>query len=289
MDFFKPIDPDNPGKFLYETVRILEREFEVVITIHDCRGLLYDLSGEHIFEENRRHTHPFCRHQRNSQPYWNTYCNRYCLFEAESLAREHDMPFLHRCWKGGYELIVPVSKNGSLLMLIYAGVFRAPGEEAPELLTDSAKKEFRALKILNRERLESLNHLLCCFGKSVLYCTSSLRQERDRQLVSYRRHEIRQFLADHVHEGIQLEDLASALNLSASRTSHLVKKLFTVPFRTLLEDERMTRAKNMLLHTEFPLKTIAEAVGFRNVFYFNQVFRRRCGTPPGRFRRENGK
>ena len=51
--------------------------------------------------------------------------------------------------------------------------------------------------------------------------------------------------------------------------------------------ERMTRARNLLLSTEYPLKTIAQATGFSNEFYFSRCFRDFYGMPPGEYRRKN--
>ncbi len=285
MEYFEGMDPENPGKYLRETLIGIEKHFDVVITVHDCRGLLYSKSGEHIFEDHRCHTHPFCTALRYSMPFWHTYCKRNCLFKAESLARETFRPYLHKCWKGGTELIVPGERNGSLVLLMYAGVFREAGDVPPECLPESVQKEFYALKELHREDLEQLSRVLFTFGQSVIYCSTELCRKNDHRKMSSRRHEIRRFLTENAHREITLEDLAAELCLSPSRTSHLVKMLFTVPFRDLLEDERMTRAKNMLLNSEMPLKTIAEAIGFRNEFYFSKVFRLHYGIPPGRFRR----
>ena len=285
MEYFEGMDQENPGEYLRKTLVCIEECFKVVITVHDCRGLLYSKSGEHIFEDHRRHAHPFCTALRYSMPFWHTFCNRHCLFEAESLARERFLPYLHKCWKGGTELIVPGMRNGSLVLLLFAGVFREAGETPPEILPESVKREFYALRELNRKELEQLSRVLFTFGQSVVYCSTELCREGERRKTSSRRHEIRRFLTENAHKEVTLEDLAAYLGLSPSRTSHLVKILFTVPFRNLLEDERMTRAKNMLLNSEMPLKAIAEAVGIRNEFYFSQVFRKHYGLPPGQFRR----
>ena len=110
MEYFDVMDPENPGKYLRETLICIEKRFGVVITIHDCRGLLYSKSGEHIFEDHRRHTHPFCTALRYSMPFWHTYCNRSCLFEAESLAREafrqHKVDFQEIAHSAGKELLL---------------------------------------------------------------------------------------------------------------------------------------------------------------------------------------
>ena len=75
------------------------------------------------------------------------------------------------------------------------------------------------------------------------------------------------------------------MNLSRSHACHLVKYHFGKPFHVLLLEERLTRACNLLRTTEMPLKAVAAAVGFSNEFYFNRLFAREYGRPPGEFRR----
>ena len=103
-----------------------------------------------------------------------------------------------------------------------------------------------------------------------------------------RSNQIRRFLEDHAHEDIALSDLAAAMHLSTTHCCHVVKYHFGQPFHTLLRQERIRRARNLLYSTEMPLKEIAAAVGFHNEFYFNREFSRVCGIPPGECRkREN--
>lgn len=40
-----------------------------------------------------------------------------------------------------------------------------------------------------------------------------------------------------------------------------------------------------LLLKGMPLKTVAEETGFSNAFYYSQVFKRRIGVSPARYRR----
>ncbi|MEI6424540.1 MAG: AraC family transcriptional regulator, partial [Lentisphaerota bacterium] len=98
---------------------------------------------------------------------------------------------------------------------------------------------------------------------------------------------IRKFIDDHSHEPVKIGDLARFLYISPSRTVHLVTELFGMSFQELLLEERMTRARNLLLSTSYPTKEIAVETGYKNVFYFNRVFRNFYGIPPGRFRAKN--
>lgn len=65
---------------------------------------------------------------------------------------------------------------------------------------------------------------------------------------------------------------------------------FGCPFQELLLAERMTRARNLLLSTDYPQKEIARCCGFGTVHYFSRMFRRFYGMPPGRCRdaKKNG-
>jgi iron complex transport system substrate-binding protein len=42
----------------------------------------------------------------------------------------------------------------------------------------------------------------------------------------------------------------------------------------------------LLCTTEYPIKQIAEIVGFSDVYFFSRVFRKIRGEPPGRYRKK---
>jgi len=277
--------PSAPQEFLPQTLRFLEDFFGVVITIHDCFGQLYDAKGEHFLELHMRHRHPFCHYLRKESASCNAECLKNCLFHAESHARKQDSPFLHHCWKGAWELIIPIQQNGILQFLFYAGVFRKAGEAPPPTLPAAGQKLYRELPAADWKQLEGLEYLLKSFGSSLLQYIGEKRPETEYDRHSMLRHKVRSFLSNHIHQPIRLRDLADALCLSETRTSHLVKRLFSVPFQAMVEDERINRALNLLRDTDLPLKNIAEKTGFRNEYYFSNVFRRRCGVPPGKFRK----
>ncbi len=48
---------------------------------------------------------------------------------------------------------------------------------------------------------------------------------------------------------------------------------------------RIARAKTLLTETDLPLKTVAERLGYDNVYFFARQFKQEAGVPPGVFRR----
>ena len=283
QQFLDKLNLSDPGRYLAETVCGAERLFGVTITVHDHRALLFDRDGKAFLAERNRHTHPYCATGRYTNAEWNRACLAECGFQAESAALCELRPFLHHCWKGVTELVVPIERSGSPVLIFYAGPFRGPGSPPVGFEADHA-----ALPEPDAERLADLARLLTLAGQGVLKVLETAR-ERERRTPLSRKQLIRKFLDEHAHEPVTLADLAAALAVSPSRAGHLVTAVFACPFQELLLAERMTRARNLLLSTDYPQKEIARSCGFSTVYYFSRMFRRFYGTTPGRCRAANGK
>lgn len=86
--------------------------------------------------------------------------------------------------------------------------------------------------------------------------------------------------------GLRVGDLAAAAGFSEVYLRRLFSDyLRTTPRRFILE-ERLRRARDLLLHTDFTVERIAAETGFENLSYFHRVFKARFATSPARFRRE---
>lgn len=284
MYLLNSFDPAAPSEYLTGALLSLEKNYGITISIHDHRGLLFDDSGRGFLPKRDFHVGKFCSTGRHTVKGWNGNCLEECAFKAESLALKKLQPFVHKCWKGCSELVVPVERNGELVLVLYAGAFR-DRSQPPRFLPTELKRIYKELPMLSRPKMKELSHVLFLFGQGLLYSVDCYRRKDTAK--TDRKALIRKFLDDRAHEDVSLKDLARTLCISPSRTSHIVTVLFGMSFQELLLSERMTRARNLLLSTSYPAKEIASAVGFRNVFYFGRVFRNFYGVPPVRFRRKN--
>ena len=70
------------------------------------------------------------------------------------------------------------------------------------------------------------------------------------------------------------------------RTLNRRLKALGTTFRDVLEDVRFEAACELLGSTQLPLDDIAAALGYAGVSPFSRAFRRRAGSPPGHWRRE---
>lgn len=91
------------------------------------------------------------------------------------------------------------------------------------------------------------------------------------------------FVADHLHAGARLGDLARRLGYSTSHCSMLVRRATGERFSALRRRMQLERAIG-LLRSGTSVKEAALGAGFSDPAYFSRVFARRFGVPPSRWR-----
>ena len=254
-----------------------ERMVGARLTVHDHAGLLADRKGRSLMSiERLRHANPYCDLGRAAQPSWDGRCIAHCYGAAHDQAVRRLSPFWHRCWKGATELVVPIVRGHQVLAVIFAGVFRAPEATPP----DTASLEHRRLPIapdpgpVARIVLAVGERLVAIVDRAHAFDQS----EPDRET------QIRRFVHYNAQRQVGPNELGRALLLSASRARHLVRDIFGQSLSELLIEERLTRARLLLLTTSRSVGEIARQLGFVSEYYFNRLFKQRVGAPPGRYR-----
>ncbi len=95
---------------------------------------------------------------------------------------------------------------------------------------------------------------------------------------------VRDYVHQHLHENVSLDDLAGAIGLSRYHFARRFKRTAgTTPHRYVLE-QRIARARAMLQRTNAPLIEIASRCGFADQSHMTRVFRAQLQTTPGQFR-----
>ena len=84
--------------------------------------------------------------------------------------------------------------------------------------------------------------------------------------------------------GARLEQVARHFGWSVRHIRRLVAAEFGVSPIQLVQTRRLLLAKQLLTDTELPIGQVAYASGFSSLRRFNDLFRRRYGMPPRRFR-----
>lgn len=92
------------------------------------------------------------------------------------------------------------------------------------------------------------------------------------------------YLEEHYSEPITLETLEELLACNSRMLLRKFKSEWnTTPIDYLIQF-RMDKAKELLLHTQIPVKDIAVSVGYADHYYFSRLFKKHIGIPPVRYR-----
>lgn len=95
----------------------------------------------------------------------------------------------------------------------------------------------------------------------------------------------REYIELHYGEKIPLEMIAEVVNLNPVYFSTLFKKETGMTFTAYLANERMEKAKTLLVNTNDTIEAIGYAVGYSDYKYFCQQFKKIVGVKPNVYRK----
>ncbi len=97
-----------------------------------------------------------------------------------------------------------------------------------------------------------------------------------------------QYINSHYAEHLTLNEMADRVYLSSPYFSRVFKKETGKTFSAYLNEVRIKRSKEMLLHQNLRLTDIALLVGFEDQSYFTKVFKKVAGMSPLKYRETKG-
>ncbi|CAM2188122.1 AraC family transcriptional regulator [Paraburkholderia sacchari] len=106
------------------------------------------------------------------------------------------------------------------------------------------------------------------------------------ELSSSNRALVRDYIEQHLASELSIETLAGLAGMSPHHFARAFKATFEMPPHAYVTECRIELAKSLLkFEQERSLADIAGGLGFSSQSHFTEVFRRRVGTTPGRWRR----
>ncbi|WNR42749.1 response regulator transcription factor [Paenibacillus roseipurpureus] len=107
----------------------------------------------------------------------------------------------------------------------------------------------------------------------------TMRGIRDQQSVKVI-DKVKQYIDQHYGEQINLQDLADLVAMNKTYMCTLFKQETEMTIGTYTVAVRMKEARNILMETSEKIYTIANQVGYEDVTYFSQLFKKHYGLSP---------
>ena len=87
------------------------------------------------------------------------------------------------------------------------------------------------------------------------------------------------------YKDITLDDLAGRLHLDVRQTQRIIKQKYGMNFVDLRTHMRLSAAQNMICAQQGTLSEIAEKCGFANYAHFINVFKKKFGVSPSKYKK----
>lgn len=105
-------------------------------------------------------------------------------------------------------------------------------------------------------------------------------REKDRLLIA-----CKDYIDSHFMEELTVEQLAERSHMSVSGFAHQFKKIFGFPPIQYIIRRRIGEAQRLLFTSDLSITEVSVRVGYDNISYFNNQFKRFAGMSPQNYRR----
>lgn len=93
------------------------------------------------------------------------------------------------------------------------------------------------------------------------------------------------YIEEHLHEKIELAEIAEEVNLSRTYASAIFKEELGITISEFILRERIAEAKRLLIETDLTIAEISERLAFCSQSYFTKSFTEVEGMTPGEYRK----
>ncbi len=122
---------------------------------------------------------------------------------------------------------------------------------------------------------EAMIYLSRCF------LTAAGGEYHELSVKARRVYDVIEWISEHYSENITGERIAELFDCNYDYLNRTFKKITGKTILQQLTETRIGHAKNLLMHTSLKVSDVGKRVGFGDEYYFNRVFKKYVGVPPG--------
>lgn len=200
-------------------------------------------------------------------------------------------PYLYHCHMGLVEIASPIIYGETMLGYILIGQFTDNPDKTS--ICENVLKASQKYDFSPSTPLDCLNDIVYLDGEYtaaltqlIEMCANHIWLNNIIQLNhSDLGHEIRLYIATHLTENLSIDSICAKYSISPSTLYQLFQKVFGQSVVKVIRQERIKRAKELLLDSRLSISDIASQVGILDANYFTRIFKAEIGVTPKIFRK----
>ncbi|MBK1809844.1 helix-turn-helix domain-containing protein [Clostridium sp. YIM B02505] len=297
---------DKDFNLLNSTLKWMLKDRKFHICIHDLSGIIHQNSSLQIPQKNTIHSCKFCEYAKLT-----TRGFKFCL-KCKELSLKKALTkknlFIGQCYLGITEIVKPIYFNDKPVCVVYLGNITLK-EQTSNIYSNidrisnltGVKRQYLIESLDTTEKIDiselsEYEEIVEIIGSSILQHINQgmkLSRKSASALPSYRSTNnwvielIQNYIQSYYDRDLQLSQLAKLYFLNPQYLCRLFKKETGTNFSDYLNSVRIDKAKQLLSMTEANIVDISIDVGYKNVTYFNRLFKKNTGMTPKEYRIQN--
>lgn len=191
----------------------------------------------------------------------------------------------HICRAGLYDSAMPIIKYDTIVGYVIMG--RVRSLKSPEELEYRPDADISTLKLLEEKykRLHIMKEkqLLALYELLPFILFDNAIQIIYDPFIS----EVLEFINNNLSRELSIELICKKFHISTNYLYKLFKENLQITVNEYIIEQRLKKAKELLLNENIPVYLIAEQVGIGNYTYFCRLFKKRNGITPDKFRKKD--
>lgn len=138
--------------------------------------------------------------------------------------------------------------------------------------------------ILKMDSMTTTEDIAALHDSMVLDFTGKMLLIKKQSIISKSITMCIEYVYNHIHDRITIEDLAAYTDLSPSYLSRLFKKELGISVSDYIRKKKIDKAQNLLKYSDFTPVEIANYLSFSSQSHFIQAFEKMVGMTPKKYR-----
>ena len=210
--------------------------------------------------------------------------------ESCAACKRENRTFSYLCHAGIRETITPIRFENLIIGYIMFGEYRTD-KETPDVVgyaiengMDPAvlKDAYDRLRTLDKKQIAATCNILESLILKFWLTDAILLTSND---IADR---VKSFINDNLHESLTAEYICKSLLIDRRQLYTVFRSSFNTSVKQYVLDKKISRAKTLLISTDYSITEISERCGFSDYNNFIQRFKKITGTTPLRYRRFGG-
>ncbi len=201
---------------------------------------------------------------------------------------------IYTCHAGLVEMVMPICHYDVVIGYIVCGKFRDRENKysSVEKVKEIAEKynldekdmisRYKKLSVLSNSEITSFFNIAKICIKYILH----------NQLISLKNNfltqKIKTYITENLASPLSVSMLAKKFYVSKNHLYSLFVNEFGISVSRFITNERIKKAKELLIETEKPIVEISELCGYTEYNYFIRIFKKETGISPLKYRKQNG-